>query len=1195
MTLTLGVVLTEVLKLGSKPAASLATSLAMSKTWSLRASYEAFRKVPGPRPRRALASWLKSPATMRDVILAPGRPGDEVVRDVDHALANRSKRWNRLPTDVRRERAEVVAIAVYSSALSAHSPGWATRIASERSQAAHGQTHEKLDVLTDGVEEILQRLTAPPGGDRERLEHRLATLPSLHRDAVRRAWEDAPEPTWTLVAALTSAERRPQDVVTEWAASRPAWLASAPPQVQGVYAQLASAYADPASAREMFMAAARAGAPRRQYLIARAASLFDPPEYGEALALLTEAGTPEESPDPFVRALHAVLVGDWTRTRAELAAWTPADPIAWSAWLVLQIRVAFLGRDSDVTDNSMFDEALTAARQALENGWSSNASVQASNFLFHRAVRGGSKTAVADLREALDLAVRARDDRRTWRGDTTQAVALACKVALHSDNAQRVVELGADEATAEEAASPEVAMQVAIARLSLKQPVDDSDLRRLTPYGRATVRALMARQAQDDEAPHWLAALEAATDEPERVTALAGLAGTGEAAHPSLDELDAEFPQTVALIRARADLAAGDTRAAIARLRGRTASSAPAALVLAEAYQRAGETDNAVGTLREASQETSDPEYSLAALRVLWAADRKDQIPAALSDLLATAPQGWAGRSEALQMAAQLAADAGDLPRAIDMLRASLAEDPQDANARWALARTYAARGELAAAGAALAEHPRLLEATTVDQAHLWLELNKIVLDPPAMVETSLALLDRFPDSEKLAAHALAVLVTSGRKEGDLPDELLSRVHALHADFFERWPESEHFTQFTVDPGDAEATLAALTELVCVPPDIARARREFQGRLARTELPLGAMSSVVGKGYAELLLRRGVLGALPAWHPDSAEHVAARKEAARALGGAVLIDTSAAVAISTLSPDTQTALKAAFRRVEAVDDALVDATATRDSLAMRSTGVLTYDDRTQRARYEEVPEEAAERLAQDAEALLTALTALPHLPAVPPGDDEQQEGLRDHAPWLPACRTAAANGNALWCDDAALRVLARALGATAFSTWALIEVLLDRDDLSSDAHDAALADLVAGGAAGGLPLTGSALLAIAEREEWRAGGAALALGNPALWRDHERAMRLLTQVVPVIVQHRPDALPAWMHRVAIGIGYAYPEPRRPAWLPLECSRSPYTTPARARRSCGTRSSPPASGCRPPPPIRRTQPTPWRTL
>lgn len=791
--ITLGVVLAEVLKLGSKPAASLGTSLAKNKTWRVRASHDAFSKVPRPRPRLALASWLKRPETMPDVLMVLGRPGEEVVRDVDRALAARSKRWSRLPPDVRLERAEVVAARVYSSVLSAHSPGWATRIASARSEAGHEQTHDRLDAVAvgqdrvaGGIEEILRRVTAAPGGDKEHLAHRLTSLPSLHRDAVRRAWQDAPEPTWTLVAALTSADRRPQDVVSEWAAARPAWLASAPPEVQGVAAQLAAGYADPAAAREMFVAAARAGASRRQYLIARAASLFDPPEYDQALALLAEAGTPEQSPEPFVRALHAVLVGDWDRARAELAGWTPTDPIAWSAWLVLQIRVTFLGRDTSVTDNSMFDEALAAAHQALEGGWSNNAALQASNFLFHRAVRGGSATAVADLRESLDLAVRVRDDTRTWRGDATQAVALACKAALHSDNAQRVVDLGADEATAEEAASPDVAVQVAIARLSLKQPVDESDLRRLTPYGRATVRALMARQAKEDEAPHWRAAVEAATDEPERVTALAGLAGTGEAAHPSLTELAVEFPQTVALIRARAEVAARDWSAAIRRLRGQTAGSAPAALVLAEAYQRAGEIDNAVSTLREASAETSDPEYALAALRVLWAADRKDEIPTALSDLLAKAPQGWAGRPEALQMAAQLAADAGDLPRTIDLLRASLAEDPHDADARWALARSYAARGEMAAAAAALVEHPRTLEPATVDQAHLWLELNKAVLDPPGLVERSLTLLDRFPDSERLAAHALMVLVTSGREEGDLPDELLARVHALHADFFKR-------------------------------------------------------------------------------------------------------------------------------------------------------------------------------------------------------------------------------------------------------------------------------------------------------------------------------------------------------------------------------------------------------------------------
>jgi hypothetical protein len=1141
--LTLAAAASELLRLGSKPAASLATSLAMNKTWALRAAREAFALVPPPRPRRALASWLRAPETLRDVLLAPGRPTDDVVRDVDDALTERSRRWRRLPAEIRLDRAETVTVAVYSSALAAQSPSRAVAIASARDQSAHKQTQDAVNVLGEGIEQILQRLgDAQAGGDRERLESRLRILPAAHHDAIRRAWEDAPAPTWTLVTALTSTERRPQDVVADWAASRPAWLSSAPPEVQAVAAHLAAAYGEPPAARELFLAAARAGAQRRQYLIARAALLLDPPQYDDALALLEAAGTPEQSPEPVVRALHAVVGDDWDRARSELAAWTPDDPVGWSTWLVLQIRVAFLSSGGGgVTTIAMFDEALSAARKVLEAGWNNTAAVQAARFLLHRAVRGGSPAAVADLREALDLAVRTRDDIRTWRGDTTQAVALACQIALHSDDPRRVVVLGAEQATPEEASSAEVALHVAVARLTLREPVDEADIRRLTPYGQATVRALMARRDGNDPAPHWRDAIAAAVEDTDRVTALAGLAGTGEAAHPTLDDLDAEFPQTGSLIRARAELASGNPRAAIARLRGNTAGSAPAALVLAEAYERAGETDNAVATLRETAAETSDPEYALSALRVLWAAGRKDEIPPALTDLLSTAPPGWAGRPAALQMAAQLAADARDLPRAADLLRASLSQDPHDPDTRWALARILAIRGDLPAAAAELAAHPRPLEPATVDQAHLWLELNKNALAAPELVEQILGLLDRFPDSEKLAAHALIVLVSSRREPGDLPADLLARVRELHVQFFDRWPDSEHFTRYTVDDKDAEATLAQLAELVSVPPDVARARRQFQGRIARTELPLGALSSAVGRGYAELLLRRGVLGALPAWHPDPTEHVAAKEQAAKALGGTTLMDSSVGVSLSTLAPTTRAALTGAFRRVEVVDEALVDARATRDSLAMRSTGTLTFDDRTQQPRFEEISQEEANRLADAAEDLLTTLTALPRVPSAPLGPDEDDR-LDDRNPWMPACRTAAANGTALWSDDAALRVLARAMGANAFSTWALVEVLTDRGDLSSDAHDTALSDLVAGRVAGGLPLAAPALLAIAEREEWRAGGAALVLGSPGLWREPQRATPLLAAVVPAVVQHRPDALPAWVYRAATGIGYAHPDP-----------------------------------------------------
>jgi hypothetical protein len=90
-----------------------------------------------------------------------------------------------------------------------------------------------------------------------------------------------------------------------------------------------------------------------------------------------------------------------------------------------------------------------------------------------------------------------------------------------------------------------------------------------------------------------------------------------------------------------------------------------------------------------------------------------------------------------------------------------------------------------------------------------------------------------------------------------------------------------------------------------------------------------------------------------------------------------------------------------------------------------------------------------------------------------------------------------------------------------------------------------VAELGIGRAAGGVPLTATALLSIAEEDDWQAGGAALALGHPTVWADPRRGNRLLAEVLPVVAAHRADALPGWLYQVSVGIGYAHPDPAAP--------------------------------------------------
>ena len=124
--ITLATATAYVGQMTAKQVATVVGKLAADRLWALKAAHEALGKVPRPRPRRRLASWLKRTETLTDVLLVPDRPGEEVVVKVDDALSA-SGRWRSVPSDERLRRAEMVAVSVYDAVLSAHSPGWSAQ------------------------------------------------------------------------------------------------------------------------------------------------------------------------------------------------------------------------------------------------------------------------------------------------------------------------------------------------------------------------------------------------------------------------------------------------------------------------------------------------------------------------------------------------------------------------------------------------------------------------------------------------------------------------------------------------------------------------------------------------------------------------------------------------------------------------------------------------------------------------------------------------------------------------------------------------------------------------------------------------------------------------------------------------------------------------------------------------------------
>ncbi len=857
------------------------------------------------------------------------------------------------------------------------------------------------------------------------------------------------------------------------------------------------------------------------------------------MALIEGVGTPTESPDPFVRGLYAALTEDWAAARRILDSWRPSDPRNCALKYGLAQRVAFLSPCSPVVTGEMFDEVVAAGRALATPHQTGGVGLSLAENLVRRVKLGASRHRTADLNEARRLAVGVRDDRRKWRGDSAAPTAAACEAAAVAGDLRSVLRLGTTEgeATAEEARDPAVRKPVAVARLALGEGTASSlDLDGATAHDQALVRALVAASAGLDAQTHYGAALAAAQDDSERLVALAGLARSGAEELPGLNEIEARHPEVASQVRAEAALARGNAREAIDRLRGLAASSLLAAVTLAKAYEAEGEIDNAVRTAQEAAAAFAEPDLGLDAVRVLGRADRFEDASNAVSALLAEASPGWPGRTHALKIASDFAVQVGDLERAAVLLGASLEVDPDNARARWALVRLLGFRARIEAARRVLEEHPTELKATEPEEARTWLALHRDHPDTSLVARQALLLAQRFPDSEEVVADCVLITALLGTVDREPFDgDLLARVHRMQTAFFDRWPENPRARSVTFDDDHPEEALAKLQDLIPPNPNGARLLRRLQQQVARHELPVGALAAATGRSYAELLLTRAT-GTLPAWAPDAVEHLTSVKHANEGLGGEVVMDTTALVVLNLLPADLRSELLAAFRRVEVTDETVGDLRGARDHLSARPTASFGYDERAGQARFTETSEREAARLATEAKEVHELAASLPGRSAAPPDPNEPRLD-RTYSPWLPTIRTAATADAVLWADDGALRQLARNTGASAFSTAALLEALVQQDRVADDDRQEALGGMIRH-RVGVIPVSDSRFAQLAERDGWQATGTAFSLTDPAMWLT-DAGFRLLDRVLPELATAAPGAVADWTFLAAVGVGYAH--------------------------------------------------------
>ncbi len=980
-------------------------------------------------------------------------------------------------------------------------------------------------------------LTAAPMGERDdQVQERLRQLPPACGPRLLAAWRDDPTLAWRLITAMTTIEARPTETAQQWQASQPSWLISASWQVQLAAAELAAAYGAGILAADLLTAAAGQGAPRRSFWLAQAAMIYDENDRdSDRQAVLALLPTMAADGEPFVGAVVALLTGDRVTAARVAEAWTPSDRSESGLRAVIRVRLAAPDSPDAPLERRSLDRGLQVLAEALREHWASGLAVARARILILRARRGESPNWDADLREARTVALRARDDRRTYRADSSEAVAMACHASAMLMDLTRILELGAPggEAISHESDAPDVCQYVAIAAIHCGQ----LDLARqraervFDEAAKARIDAYLAQAEGRDSEPHWWRAAQLAGNRDEHLAqALQGLAQIGIDGLTKFPEFALHHPEEAAELMAMTDLAAGRADAAITQLRSRRRTSVSAALSLAQAYQTVGRVDDQVQTLRDAADHFHDRSLRYSAAEVLARAGRAADAERELDALLAAAEPDWSGRPGALRLAAQLASSSGRHDRVCQLLNTVLQIEPEDSTARWALIRTLLHRGDVSGAWRALHDAPQPLDPSNTADARSWIQLHRRRGQQAETVAGCLRLLRRFGDDEQFVSMALTNLILPWPEPADLPDNLRDQIAAESEQFFQRWPDSRHLRRFEAkDLDQLQVDMAAVARRTS---DQQLQWRRLVHGLALGRIPLAAIAASARGCYAEVCLRRGD-GVLPAHVPDQAEFAACMAAVRAADDHDVVIDTAAATTVLALPDDVRTLAMGRFARVLTTDDVMVDALAAQDTLAFRTTLSMRSAGPDEQPHLDQGSESEADRLAEEATRLHDLVESLDRRTTPPTGRTFEHPLATPLSTWASPLDLARNHNTVLWSDDPTLRAVARDVGVQATSTFAVLQLLLTTGAITDTRHEDCIRLLIKA-RIGDLPLNEQRLLDLAEDANWQPTAVAGALARPSTWTDPLRTLAFYKRLVAQVRVHAPSSGPQWLYAAVRG-------------------------------------------------------------
>lgn len=1057
---------------------------------------------------RSLYRWLQRDDTLQIL---------EMHTEASLAAAARSLSWM-LPGD-NPERQLDSAVELLWIVLRAYvrdlDVSVAIQLTSEWQQALIGKEAAKTrEVVEESHERIMRRFDAA-----DRFDEQLTHLPpgvdeDLHE--LRKTWRGVE----TLVDELASSAK-PGETIGQWSTTPPAWMAGAPTTAFVVLGDIAASYGEQRAARAFFLQATDNGAAPRAYLLARAAQaaehLEDRPDSSE---LLAEAGLGH----PLSTAMLAIADNRLEEASGALQKWSPGGST--QKYLKGSLLGALARARGDLGEAiRLFEDASNATGTA-------GGLVAAAELLLSRASGGSTANRLGDAQRALDLAVRARNLRRSWKGDSAGPAGLAVIAAVLVGDPQRAWRLTKPhpegEATEDEATNPEIRTHSALtaaltgrfaeARESVPELAREVD--------RLRVAAILVEQGEivdvrySSEKDAWRAVWSAAESVSEKLQAARALAEHGEVPQ-GLEVLALEYPDAVDEIRViAAAMAPGDDQRA--RLRAGATTNLGLAVSLAEHLTAAGELEAAGAALEEGGERWAHPRLlAMAAVQYRQSGNLESALRAAGRGL-ALADPSWPGIRDLLILLVELRSEAGDWSGAVAEARKLVAMDATDDDARWALVRCLYASRDLELAWSALVDAGRAVRPRSRDEAIVWIDLFGRYAPSDEVLPTALAVLDAWKNDEQVFAAFLQVILLGRGREMEASAEQQEAVRAAIQNFTDAFPESEYFRAIPVDESDPLASLAPLLQ------QTSERLSDVAARVRGGELPIGFLAAVSGRSLTEASLRR-VAGGVLAHLPGNARRFPVESLASEKVA---VIDPTAAHTLALLSSATSELLVGSVPPLRTTTDLFTDALSARDALLQESTLAVGWNASTGEPSVSEISEADARLLAE------RAAKVVGYLGRVRRSDHHDLKHFRElnarrEMAWLSGLDLAIELGCPYWSDDAVLRQLAEQMGVSVFSTVDLLELGQSLPGLSSELAAVELATLLRNYYVD-LPFAADVWRLAATEDAWMPRGVAFSLTRAAPWRNSETTAFVLEALEQSLGS--PEAFRDWIGCAAMGVG-----------------------------------------------------------